>query len=134
MGCYRGSLVREETDAGAELVREFDKDRPVAAAFWVKASDEEQRYLYIASERIDDTNVGLAYREVLRLTGELDSPYLDPFRVKVISATDPLARAAMEIHRRFPGSMPTCFGGRSFGGICVDDVYIYAPSLPAAVH
>ena len=127
-------MVIEETDAGAELVREFDKYQPVKAAFWVKASDEEQRYLYIASESIDDTNFDMAYREVLRLTGELDSPYLDPFRVKVIGATDPLARAAVEIHRRFPGSTPIRFGGRSFGGISIDDVYIYASPLPAVVH
>src|SRR5947207_15032852 len=99
----QGPLVIEEIDAGAELVREFDKYKPIKVAFWLKASDDEHRYLYIASEQINDTNVGVAYREVLRLANQMQSPYLDPFRVKLISAEDPLANAAAEINRRFPG-------------------------------
>lgn len=123
----------EETDAGADLVREFDKFHPVKAAFWLKASDEVHRYLYIASDSIDDTNFDVAYGEVLRLVDKQRSPYLDPFRVKLISADDPLSKAALEIHQRFPGPMATRFGGKSFGGLNVDDVYIYPSPLPAAV-
>jgi len=128
------SLVSEEIDAGAELAREFDKFKPVSAAFWLKASDDDQRYLYVASEEIDDTNFDLAYGEVLRLAAKMHSIYLDPFRVKVISADDPLAQAAMEIHNRFPGRMATRFGGKMFGGVSVDDVFIYPSPLPAPVH
>lgn len=129
----QGQLVIDEIDAGAELAREFDKYEPVKVAFWLKASDEVHRYLYIASERIDDTNSDLAYGEVLRLANKIQSPYLDPFRVKVISAEDPLAKATVDIHKRFPGRMATRFGGESFGGISVDDVYIYPSPLPVAV-
>jgi len=128
------SLVIEEIDAGAKLAREFEKFKPVKVAFWLKASDEDHRYLYIASDGIDDTNFDLAYGEVLRLATKMHSIYLDPFRVKVISADDPLAKAAMDIHDRFPGRMATRFGGKSFGGISVDDVYIYSSPLPAPVH
>lgn len=123
----------DEIDAGAELAREFDKYEPVKVAFWLKASDEVHRYLYIASERIGDSNSDLAYGEVLRLANKMQSLYLDPFRVKVISAEDPLAKAAVEINKRFPGRMATRFGGESFGGISVDDVYIYPSPLPASV-
>jgi hypothetical protein len=126
-------LVIEEIDAGARFAREFDRYEPVKAAFWLKASDEEQRYLYLASDRIDDTNFDVAYGEVPRLANQFPSPYLDPFRVKVIGASDPLAQAAAEINRRFPGPMPTRFGGTRFGGLTVDDVYIYPSPLPAAV-
>lgn len=129
----QGPLVIEETDAGAELVREFDKYEPVKVAFWLKASDKEHRYLYIASDRIDGNNIDVAYGEVLSLTNRLKSPYLDPFRVKLISAKDPLAKAAVEINKRFPSRMATRFGGKSFGGVSVDDVYIYPSPLPAAV-
>jgi hypothetical protein len=122
----------EEIDAGAELVREFDKYAPVTAAFWLKESDDEHRYLYIASERIDGNSINAAYGEVLRLANQIRSAYLDPFRVKLISADDALARAAVEIHKRFPGRLATRYGGKSFGGVSVDDVYLYPP-LPAAV-
>jgi len=129
----QGPLVIEETDAGAELVREFDKYEPVKVAFWLKASDKEHRYLYIASDRIDGNNIDVAYGEVLSLTTQLKSPYLDPFRVKLISGNDPLAKAAVEIHKRFPSRSATRFGGKSFGGVSVDDVYIYPSPSPAAV-
>ncbi len=129
----QGPLVREEIDAGGELTREFDKYAPVMVAFWLKASDDEYRYLFIASDQINDTNFDLAYREVLRLTSKMNSLYLDPFRVKVIGADDPLAKAAVDIHQRFPGIFPTRFGGKMFGGISVDDVFIYSPSLSAPV-
>ena len=123
----------EEIDAAAELVRAFDKYEPVKVAFWLKASDEEHRYLYIASEQIDDTNFDVAYGEVLRLAQQKQSPYLDPFRVKLISAEDPFATAAAEINHRYPGRLATRFGGKLFGGVSVDDVYIYPSPLPAAV-
>ena len=131
----QGPLVMEEIDAGGELTREFNKYDPVMVAFWLKASDDEHRYLFIASDQINDTNFDLAYGEVLRLASKLKlrSIYLDPFRVKVIGADDPLAKAAVDIHLRYPGIFPTRFGGTTFGGISVDDVYIYPSSLSAAV-
>ena len=128
-----GPLVIEEIDVGARLVREFDQYASVKAAFWLKASDEEQRYLYLASDRIDDTNFDIAYGEVWRIADKIQSPYLDPFRVKVIGGGDPLASAAVEVNSRFPGPIPTRFGSRRFGGLTVDDVYIYPKTLPVAV-
>jgi hypothetical protein len=130
----QSALVIEEIDAGADFLREFDKYEPVKAAFWLKSSDEDSRYLYIASERIDDKNFDVAYGEVLRLANQLRSPYLDPFRVKLINIDDPLAKAATDVLTRYPGRMPTRYGGKSFGGTSVDDVYIYPSPLPAAAH
>jgi hypothetical protein len=125
----QGSLVIEETDAGEELVRRLDRSFPVKVAFWVKDSEGGPWYLHVASDQVHDKNIDAAYGEVLRLAGEMASPYLDAFQVKLIPTGDPLAQAALEINRRFPGRMATRFGGRSFGGMGVDGVYIY----PAAV-
>jgi len=125
----QGPLVIEETDAGADLVRRLNSSFPIQAAFWVKDSDEGQWYLYIASDQIDDTNLRQAYGEVMRLAGQMATPYLDPFQVKLVSASDPLAQAAIDIHRRFPGTTATRFGGRNFGGMGVDGAYIYPPSV-----
>jgi hypothetical protein len=126
-----GPLVVEEIEAGARFVHEFDRYEPVKAAFWLKASDDDHRYLYIASEKIDDTNFDVAYSEVLRLATRLGPPTIDPFRVKLINSADPLAMAAAEVHSRFPGRSATRFGGSAFGGVSVDDVYIYPSTLPA---
>ncbi|MEK6257673.1 MAG: hypothetical protein AABP62_03550 [Planctomycetota bacterium] len=126
-------LVIEEIDAGAELVREFDKYEPVVTAFWLKASDEDQRFLYIASDGINDTNFDVAYGEVLRLVEKMQTSYLDPFRVKLVGGDDPLARASTDIQKRFPGKLGTHFGGKSFGGVSVDDVFIYPLPFPMPV-
>ena len=121
----QGLLVIEETEAGAELVRLLDKHVPVDAAFWVKDSEEGQWYLYIASDRFEEKNLDAAYGEVLRLAAQVATPHLDPFRVKLIPADDPLAQAALEVHRRYPARIATRFGGKNFGGMSVDGVYIY---------
>lgn len=128
----QGPLVMEEVDTGARLAREFDNYAPIKVAFWLKASDDDHRYLYLASDQIDDTNFDLAYREVTRLTRTIRSPFFDPFRVKVISGGDPLAQAAVDVNRQFPGQIPTRLRGQMFGGIFVDDVFIYPPTLQVA--
>jgi hypothetical protein len=123
------SLVIEEIDAGEELVRRLDKFTPVTAAFWVNDSEGGRWYLYIASDQIDDNNLDMAYGEVLRLAGQMGNHYLDPFQVKLIPSSDPLAQAALHIHRRYPQMMATRFGGQNFGGLGVEGVYIYPASV-----
>jgi hypothetical protein len=56
--------------------------------------------------------------------------YIDPFRVKVVSTHDPVAKAILDIYRRFPGRIPPRFNGPVLGGVAVAEVYIYPP-LPA---
>ena len=115
------SLVREEIEAGAELVAEFNKYSPVSAAFWLKPVEDDGWTLYIAPDRLDETNFDLGYGEVLRLTQQTRSPYLDPFRVKLIKADDPLAVSARSIHKKYPGRMASRFRKQEFGGMSVDD-------------
>ncbi len=124
------SLVIEQIDAGIRFVSEFAKSKPVQAAFWLRASGDERWYLYIASDQIDDSNFDTAYGEVLRLARAAPDPWLDPFQVKVIGTGEPLARAVMNLARRYPGPMPIRYGGPRLGGVDVEGVYIYP--LPAA--
>ena len=126
-----GSLVKEEIDAGAAFAREFDRCMPLKAAFWLKASDD-YRYLYLTSDRIDDTTMGDAYREVVRIAQKLASPDLDMFRIKVVPGDDPLAKAAAEQMRKYPDSTGRRFGYRTFGDMFVDDGYVYPRLIPVA--
>ena len=128
-----GPLFKEEIDAGRELVRRLDRYRPVKAAFWLKASDKPYRYLYLASERSDAHPDDLSYREVSRVVDELQSPDIDPYRIKVVGADHALVRDAVETAQQFPASTGRRDGGRRFGDLFADDVYIYPLPLPAAV-
>jgi hypothetical protein len=128
----QGTLVIEETDAGAEIVRRFNSYMPVEAAFWIKSVDDGRWTLYIASNKIDEKTFDLGYGEVLRLAQEMKNPYIDPFKVQLVPADDPLAQAALDIHRRYPGNRATRFGGKAFGGMPVEGAYIYPASVVRA--
>jgi hypothetical protein len=75
---------------------------------------------------MDSANFDLGFAEILRLAHEMQTPYIDPFQVRLIGSDDPLAKAAAETNRKYPGPMPTRFRGTSFGGVPVEEVYIYA--------
>jgi hypothetical protein len=127
-------LVIDQFDAGARFLGEFQKCVPVSAAFWLKENAEGEWILYVASDQITDDNFDVAYGEVLRIAGQLRDPLFDPFQVKLIGADDPLAKAALDINRRNLGPVATRFHGKVFGGLPVEEVYIYPPpiALPTA--
>ncbi len=102
----QGQLVSEEIDVGAELVRRLDQYVPVKAAFWVKASEEKQWYLYIASDQITDTNRGAAYGQVLRLAGRTRRALLRP----VPGQADPHQRSTSPSRPRDPSPVPERVG------------------------
>ena len=118
-------LVIDEIDAGAEFVKRFSRYQPVRAAYWLKASEEAVRYLHVAFDGLTDDTFDVAYGEVLRITNEMTDHYIDPFRVKLVGADDPVVRAVLDIYRRYPGRIPTRFNGSALGGVAVDAVYIY---------
>ena len=123
-------LVIEQIDAGTRFLGEFQKYLPIQAAFWLKETDEGNWSLYVVSDQITDDNFDVAYGEVLRIAGQLRDPWFDAFQVKLIGANDPLAQAALDIQRRFPGRMPTRFHGKTFGGVSVDEAYVYPSPIP----
>ena len=121
----QGSLVTEEINAGADLIRRLDRSIPVRAAFWVKDSEEGQWYLYITSDQFDDNSLDAGYGEVLRLADPMANPYFDPFQVKLIPTSDPLAQAVLNFHRRYPSNMTARLGAQKFGDQFVESVHIY---------
>jgi hypothetical protein len=123
-------LVIDQFDAGAKFLGEFQKYVPVKAAFWLKESDQGEWRFYVASDQITDENFDVAYGEVLRIAGQLHDPVFDPFQVKLIGADDPLAKAALDINRRNPGLVATHFHGKMFGGLSVEEIYIYPSPIP----
>jgi len=126
----QGPLVSEQIDAGARFLGEFQKYLPIQAAFWLKDSEEGAWNLYVVSDRITDDNFDVAYGEVLRIAGQLQDTWFDPFQVKLIDVNDSVAQAALDIQRRFHGKVPTRFREMTFGGVSVDEVYIYPSPIP----
>lgn len=123
-------LVMDEIEAGREFIERLNASWPVKAACWLRAAEDGERYLYVALEGLTDTNVDAAYMEVLRITGAMKDRYIDPFRVKVVRTDSPVARAVLDLYRRFPGRVLTRFSGLVLAGTAVAEAYIYPP-LPA---
>ena len=121
----QGPLVSEQIDAASRFIAEFQKVIPLQAAFWLREGEEGEWYLYIASDQINDDNLDVSYGEVLRVAGQIKDPWFDPFQVKLISADDPLAKAALDIYKKYAGHIPTRFHGKNFGGVTVDELYLY---------
>jgi hypothetical protein len=120
-------LVVEQVDAGADFVRDFNDYFSVSVACWVNPAESDNVFLYIASDEIDDSNIDVAYGEVLRRLGRKRSQWLDPFQVKLITSSDPIARDAIQIRDRYAAKIPTRYQGSSIGGMSIDGAYIYPP-------
>lgn len=128
----KSPLVTEQIEAGEWLIREFNLRIPVQAAFWLRERDSDEWYFYLASDQINDSNFDHGYREVLRLVRPPKSLWIDPFQVKVIGIDDRLAKAALDVMTKYTGNTPMRYHGRQFGGLSVDEAYIYSLPLPAS--
>jgi hypothetical protein len=120
-------LVNEQIDAGAEFVLDFNDYVPVSVAFWVVSAESDDVFLYISSDGINDSNVDVAYGEVLRKVRGKRSQWLDPFQIKLVNSSDPIAQQATEIRDRYPAPAVTRYGGSSLGGTSIDGACIYPP-------
>ncbi len=125
----QGPLVTEQIDAGARFVREFAKYTPVQTAFWLKSTDDNQWFLYVAGDQIGDLGVRSAYEEVIRIAAKMPDSWLDPFQIKVMGTNKPVPKAVLQIQKQYPGSLPTRYHGPPLGGLSIEEVYIYPPPL-----
>jgi hypothetical protein len=132
----QSTLVIEdgEKEAGQELIDRLGKIRPVQVAFWLKPAERSRWYLYLVAEGIDDSNVHQGYKEVLRLLQEMQTADIDPFQVRLIKAGDPLVRAVMDVHRRYPGRGGINYSGWNLGVMSIEGAYLYPLSNASPVN
>ena len=134
-------VSREQIDGGEKLLARLrDRGVDVTAACWAKTVEDDKPYPYIASRAIVDHGIRPAYGEVRTaresLSGEWGHPLerIDPFTVNLVPPDNPMARALVDIHRRFPDRFATWFQGPDLGGTPLDGpAYIYPPTPAATV-
>lgn len=120
-------LVKEQMEAGEQLACDFNEYACVDVAFWIKPVESNAWYLHIASSEINDTNVDVAYGEILRLAAKNKYQWLDVFRVKLLASSDPLAAEVIKIRDNYPIKIPTPYHGSSIASTAIDGAYIYPP-------
>lgn len=120
-------LVDEQIEAGAKFIHDFNAYVPVSVAFWVKPAESDNLFLYVGSDDISDANVAAAYGEVMRRMSQDRTPALDPFQIKLVNSSDPIARDAMEIRDRYRRNRATQLQDSLLGGLGIEGAYIYPP-------
>ena len=124
------SLVENRIEAGKRFLDEFNKEYPLKTAFWLKESDDGAWYLYVASERIDESNRRDAYMGVSRAAKRVQNVYFDRFWVKVVEKDHPLVNAVLEIQERYPNPLGIHYRGFRLGKASIEGAYFYP--LPIA--
>src|SRR5438876_563003 len=126
-------LVDNRIANGRRLAAELVRDGlDVTAVGWIKPSEEDRWLLYIASKAVDEKGPLPAYRAVHAALQRLPGPSVSLMEVKLIGADHPITKDMLEIQRCQPSSIPTRFRGGQFGGVAVDDAYIYPSSAGTA--
>jgi hypothetical protein len=124
----QSTLVENQIDDGGRFVQRFAVDgNPVQAAFWIKAADEDNWFLYVVTDLVDRVGPAAAYRAVHASLKKLGETWIASSEIKVISPSNPLARDVLALMARQPGRLATRFGGRMLGSIAVEQAYIYPP-------
>ncbi len=126
-------LVEEQIKAGQKLIELLNEEGiPVLAGGWIKESEGGQ-YLYLVTPLVgEDGATKPAYRRIVPVIRRMQEIglWIDPFEVKVVGPTEPLAQAIMEVQRRYPGRQGICYGITSLAELPIDGAYIY-PAAPA---
>lgn len=125
------ALVAEHKEAGRKFLMEFTKSFPVDVAFWLR-NDEGRLLLYVASHQITGENIGAAYLDVHQIARRLRDPWLDSMDIRVINSEDRLAKAALQVQSNYGPDVPGRFTGDFFGGVNVEEVYVYPTPVPAS--
>jgi hypothetical protein len=128
-------LVREMIEEGKRLLERLVAEGvPVTAACWVKESENERWYLYIATPLVPEDGVTRqAYMRINTVLRQLEGSFeFDPFRIRAFAASSPVAEAILALYKHHPRRGPIRYRDYRLGDVSVEDAYIYPP-MPAPV-
>lgn len=119
-------LVDNRIEDGQKLIAElviagFD----VSVAFWVKTSEEGLWFLYIGSTSLEPSKVGDAYRTLYACLSKIPNAWIGMSEVKLIQASNPIAKDAIAARDRQPSRLPVRFQGSRLGNVSIEEAYIY---------
>jgi hypothetical protein len=127
------TLVESLIKGGQKLIEELrQRGFDVAAAFWLRASENGKWYFYIVSPVVDAEGAVNAYRRLHPLVWAMPQPFsIDPLEIKLIGPKNPIAQDVLRIQSRPTAARGYSIGwpGKMLGNVYVDEAYLYP--LPA---
>lgn len=125
------ALVEEQIELGRKVIGLLKlKGIDVAASAWIKEGERETWSLYIATEEVDKSGKTAAYVEIRTALRSMPEAAVPMLELRVIGASDPLAKDIQKILGEPAPTMPVRYRGSFLGGMGVDGVYIYPPFDP----
>jgi hypothetical protein len=121
---------------GSRIVEQLPQDGfEVTAAFWLKASEDDQWYFYVVSPVAERERLNDAYSRLFTLIRRMPQLlWIDPLEVRLIGPSHPMAKDVLTIcsHTPVRNSGPIRWGGQVLGSVSVEGAYFYP--LPTASH
>ena len=128
------TLVDDQIMAGQKFITLLARNNfDVLAACWVRTSDEESLYLYIASQEVNEKGLADAYREAYRILQKLDAPWIEPSQIRLVRSDDPLVADVQKTQCLLTDAYPTISHRAQLGDISTQEVYIYAAVDPEKI-
>jgi len=129
------TLVNKYIDDGERLIKQLPQEGfEVTAAFWLKASEDDEWDFYLVSPVVEAEGLAQAYRQLHPLIRRMPQPFwLDPLEVKLIGPADPIAQDVLGVQSRAggPPGYPIRWGGKKLGNVSIEEAYFYP--LPGVV-
>ena len=135
-------VSRDQVQGGEALILLLPgKGVEVTGAAWVKTDDDGQPYLYVVSPTVEDAGPLEAASRLVAALNELDQTPADPFQridpygIRLVSPSDPVAGWVRKWHERRADDRPTFHSGGSVNGVPLDGAYLYPAAMfapPAA--
>jgi hypothetical protein len=129
------TLVDNLIVAGHQFLGDLVQNQfDVAAAAWIKASDEDSWYLYIATKEVDAKGTTAAYRTLHEKMQRMPPPVIPFFEIKLIGADNPIAQEIVEFYRRQPAPWLVHHRSYRLGNLSIEDAYVYPPPSTEGEH
>src|SRR5208337_621579 len=123
------TLVDDKIHDGQRFITLLvQKKFEVAVACWVKTSEENDWFLYVASGEVDKKGLAEAYREAYRALEVLDTPWITASQLKLVRSDDPIVADVKETQHLLTAAFPTISHRPQLGDLSTQEVYIY-PNL-----
>ena len=128
------TLVDDKIHAGQRFITLLVRNNfAVKVACWVKTSEEDDWFLYVASGEVDKKGLAEAYREAYRVLEELDIPWITASQLKLVRSDDPIVADVQETQHLLTAAFPTISHRPQLGDLSTQEVYIYQDVDPEKV-
>ncbi|HEY8751664.1 MAG TPA: hypothetical protein VIM11_27025 [Tepidisphaeraceae bacterium] len=121
-------LVDQRIEDGRELLANLvTRGFAISVSFWIRTSEEDLWFLYIASPKVGRVSIGDAYRDVYTALSRVAQTSITISDIKLVSPDNPIALDAIAVRNRFPSMIPISYTGKRMGQLAIEEALIYPP-------